>query len=76
MKDGTFVVRDNTRNPGEFSLSLWHGGGIRHLKYVSVYCVYVVCVNNGAINLHRIRKRQDGLFVLGEEKIDEVVSEL
>jgi hypothetical protein len=51
-RDGTYIVRDNTRNPGEYSLSLWHDGGTRHL---------------------RIRKRPDGMFVLGEEKPDEVV---
>jgi hypothetical protein len=50
-RDGTYIVRDNTRNPGEYSLSLWHDGGTRHL---------------------RIRKRPDGMFVLGEEKPDEV----
>ncbi len=31
-QDGTFIVRDSTKVPGEYSLSLWYGGGIKHLR--------------------------------------------
>ena len=31
-QDGTFIVRDSTKIKGEYSLSLWFGGGVRHLR--------------------------------------------
>lgn len=31
-KDGTFIVRDSTKIKGEYSLSLWFAGGVRHLR--------------------------------------------
>ena len=34
IQDGTFIVRDSTKIKGEYSLSLWFGGGIRHLRYI------------------------------------------
>ena len=35
-QDGTFIVRDSTKIKGEYSLSLWFGGGVRHLRYVKL----------------------------------------
>lgn len=31
-KDGTFIIRDSARVAGEYSLSLWYGGAVRHLR--------------------------------------------
>ncbi len=31
-QNGTFIVRDSTKIKGEYSLSLWFGGGVRHLR--------------------------------------------
>ena len=36
LQDGTFIVRDSTKIKGEFSLSLWFAGGVRHLRYLHV----------------------------------------
>ena len=34
LQDGTYIVRDSTKIAGEYSLSLWHSGGVRHLRYM------------------------------------------
>eukprot|EP00117_Sycon_ciliatum_P017263 scpid66186/ scgid5704/ Tyrosine-protein kinase shark len=45
--DGAFVVRNSSKVPGEYSMSLFYQGHVRHL---------------------RIRRRNDNMFALGEQK--------
>ena len=80
IQDGTFIVRDSTKIKGEYSLSLWFGGGVRHLRYsksgmymggASSLCRWLIGLFY--YFLYRIRLRADKKFVLGEEKSDELV---
>ncbi|XP_065184742.1 B-cell linker protein-like [Sycon ciliatum] len=48
--DGAFVVRNSSKVPGEYSMSLFYQGHVRHL---------------------RIRRRNDNMFALGEQKMGE-----
>ena len=32
VQDGTFIIRDSSRSPGEYSLSLLYQGAVKHLR--------------------------------------------
>lgn len=69
MQDGTFIIRDNTRNPGEYSLSLFYSAAVKHLRYAAYggpYSRLIIMV------IFRIRFTQNKYF-LGEAKEDEMV---
>lgn len=33
LQDGTFIIRDSSKVEGEYSLSIFHTGGVRHLRW-------------------------------------------